>query len=284
MKPLGSCQKKRRRKTIREKNKEVTAAKRADLYQQMVTLQKQGLRSDAIAPLVGVSARTVRRWLAEGIEKGVRQKRPSPLDAFALYIYQRIRAGGPTGKQLYEELQSLGYTGSLTSFYQYLDRWKRPDTVPDLPVEQEPEKRPVTTSFSNPFELYEAKQMAWMHFRKPDDLTAQESDQLAFIQQVHPSFERAYGLVQDFVAMIRNRKENDLDSWLERAKTSRIAEMIRFAKGIEQDKSAVQAALQLPYSNGLVEGHVHRLKLIKRQGYGRASFSLLRQSVLYQAQ
>jgi transposase len=75
----------------------------------MVTLQKQGLRSDAIAPLVGVSARTVHRWLADGIEKGVRQKRPSPLDAFAQYIYQRIRAGGPTGKQLYEELQSLGY-------------------------------------------------------------------------------------------------------------------------------------------------------------------------------
>lgn len=64
-------------------------------------------------------------------------------------------------------------------------------------------------------------------------------------------------------------------------KGCQIPELVRFSKGIERDKAAVQAALQLPYSNGVMEGHVHCLKLIKRQGYGRASFPLLRQRVLY---
>ncbi len=65
--------------------------------------------------------------------------------------------------------------------------------------------------------------------------------------------------------------------------TGQIPELIRFANGIERDKAPVQAALTLPYSNGVVEGHVHRLKLIKRMGYGRAGFPLLRQRVLHYA-
>ena len=93
----------------------------------------------------------------------------------------------------------------------------------------------------------------------------------------------AYQLVQTFVKMVREQKDIDLECWLEQVRTSHIAELLRFAKGIERDLAPVQAALQHPYSNGVVEGHVHRLKLIKRQGYERASFPLLRQRVLYQA-
>jgi transposase len=83
--------------------------------------------------------------------------------------------------------------------------------------------------------------------------------------------------------MVREQKAADLEGWLEPVHVSHIVELVRFAKGIERDLDPVQAALQLPYSNGVVEGHVHRLKLIKRQGSGRASFPLLRQRVLYQA-
>jgi len=76
------------------------------------------------------------------------------------------------------------------------------------------------------------------------------------------------------------RVREKLDAWLDQIRQCQIPELIRFGKGIERDKSPVQAALQLPYSNGVVEGHVHRLKLLKRQGYGRAAFPLLRKRVL----
>jgi transposase len=110
-----------------------------------------------------------------------------------------------------------------------------------------------------------------------------EQEQLTFLRQVHPSLETAYCLVQEFVKMVRKREGLGLEAWLEQVRDCQIPELIRFGTGIERDQAPVQAALQLPYSTGVVEGHVHRLKLIKRMGYGRAGFPLLRRRVLYQA-
>jgi transposase len=77
------------------------------------------------------------------------------------------------------------------------------------------------------------------------------------------------------------RRGAELDGWLARAAGSGIPELRNVAAGITRDYAAVQAAFELPWSSGPVEGQVHRLKLIKRTGYGRAKFDLLRQRVLY---
>jgi len=119
-----------------------------------------------------------------------------------------------------------------------------------------------------------------MYVRSPEQLKPEEQAQLTFLRQVHPSLDLAYNLVQAFLEMVRKREGEKLEAWLEQIRTSQIPELIRFANGVERDKASVQAALTLQYSNGVVEGHVHRLKLVKRQGYGRASFPLLRKRVL----
>ena len=81
--------------------------------------------------------------------------------------------------------------------------------------------------------------------------------------------------------MLRQRQgEERLDGWLQEASSSDLPELQHFAAGIQRDKAAVQAGLSLPYSNGPVEGHINRLKLIKRSMYGRAQFDLLRHRVL----
>jgi len=116
--------------------------------------------------------------------------------------------------------------------------------------------------------------------RAPEKLTLTEKDQLTFLKGVHPSLETAYDLVQAFLKMMHEQQGEKLDAWLDEIRKSHIAELIRFGKGIERDKAPVQAALTQSYSNGVVEGHVCRLKLIKRQGYGRAAFPLLRKRVL----
>jgi transposase len=79
---------------------------------------------------------------------------------------------------------------------------------------------------------------------------------------------------------VQERKYQEFDHWLESAKATGIHELKSFAAGLVRDKAAVVAALSLPWSNGQVEGHIHRLKLIKRQMYGRAGFDLLRRRVL----
>jgi transposase len=88
-------------------------------------------------------------------------------------------------------------------------------------------------------------------------------------------------LVQAFRHLLHHREGEKLDDWLSAARASQIRELQSFVTGVERDKAAVVAGLTLPQNNGLVEGKVNKLKLIKRMGYGRAGFSLLRQRVLH---
>jgi transposase len=91
---------------------------------------------------------------------------------------------------------------------------------------------------------------------------------------------QTYELVQEFQTMVQTRTPEPLDQWLMDCAASGIGQLRTFARGIKQDYAAVRAALSLSASNGQTEGQVNRLKLIKRQGYGRAKFDLLRQRVL----
>ena len=80
---------------------------------------------------------------------------------------------------------------------------------------------------------------------------------------------------QDFAALMRQRQPTQLDSWLQRATTSALQAMRRFAKGLCEDYDAVKAGVTLPWSTGPVEGHINRLKMLKRQMFGRARLDLL---------
>ena len=80
--------------------------------------------------------------------------------------------------------------------------------------------------------------------------------------------------------MFQDRDSDALKSWMKRSVASDIPELKRFAAGIERDYEAVSAAVEQHWSNGQVEGQVHRLKLLKRQMYGRSGFLLLRRRVL----
>jgi transposase len=91
---------------------------------------------------------------------------------------------------------------------------------------------------------------------------------------------RAYRLTQAFLAMVRERRGRDLEAWITAATDSGSDALARFAHGLQEDLAAIHAGLTLPWSNGPVEGQITRLKLLKRQGYGRAGFALLRQRVL----
>ena len=269
----------RERKTTRDQIRETHQAERLDRYQQILQLASQGLSSNDIAARVGLSGRTVRQWVAEGIKTSPRRRRPSPLDTYASYLRKRWEEGEQGGVRLYQELLEKGYTGSERAVHRYLGRWRSHRTDKDslCPRKHRPRK---TAPPPGPFDECQAKQAVWLYMRTPEKLTATEKEQLAFLKSVHPSLEAAYELVQTFLDMVHNQQGEQLESWLDQIWKSQIPELIRFGKGIERDKPSVQAALTMPYSNGVVEGHVHRLQLIKRQGYGRATFPLLRKRVL----
>ena len=130
-------------------------------------------------------------------------------------------------------------------------------------------------------EQWTAKQAVWWFIREPSDLKEKEQQALAAIRQASPTVDTVYGLARDFMQMLRRREGQRLDVWLGQVRASHIPELQRFARSIQRDEDAVLAGLTEPWSNGVVEGKINKLKLIKRMMYGRAEFPLLRQRVLY---
>jgi len=110
-----------------------------------------------------------------------------------------------------------------------------------------------------------------------------KDEERAFIEELirdNPTLHSARELAQEFRRLIRTRDEEHLNDWFDAVVQSDVAEFKSFAKGLRSDEAAVRAAMTYEWSNGMVEGHVNRLKLIKRQMYGRAKFDLLRARVL----
>jgi transposase len=85
-------------------------------------------------------------------------------------------------------------------------------------------------------------------------------------------------LTQGFATVFRGKQSETLETWLNQARGTELPEIVRFCDGLRRDGKAIKVVL--PWSNGQVEGQIHRLKLVKRQMYGRAKFNLLRRRVL----
>jgi transposase len=246
---------------------------RQDQYAHIQTLYQRGLSPAQIASHVGLSERTVYRWLARGTAPHRRHhsRGRSVIDPYKAYVLKRWQEGCRKGSQLCQELKTQGYRGSERAVYRYLTFLQERL----LPAEQ-----PATGRVA-PLEPFSAKQAVWLLIRQPEELDEQQQQELTSLCQTSPEIERAYHLAQSFRSMLRQRQGKErLDGWLQEASSSNLPELQQFAAGIQRDKAAVQAGLSLPYSNGPVEGHINRLKLIKRSMYGRAHFDLLRQRVL----
>lgn len=125
-----------------------------------------------------------------------------------------------------------------------------------------------------------ARQASWFFVKGQAQLTPEQRALLERICQANADLQELYQLGQDFVQMVKQRQAKKLDLWLAQAQGSSFPELQGFALGIKRDYAAVKAGLSLPWSQGQVEGQITRLKLLKRQMYGRAKFDLLRLRVL----
>lgn len=240
-------------------------------YQQVVALRKLGLSQAVIAGQVGIGRSTVSHWLG-GDTFPEQQPRPRKigLEPYLPFLHERWEAGCHNMAQLYRELVACGYTQSYRSVYKQLVRF--------LP---EGRKNAAKGCDLAPTPPLTARQATFLFLRRLEDLEADEQQTLSTLRHLHPEIDLAYDLVQQFARMLRTRTGEKLDDWLGSVRASKIREFQGFVTGIERDKAAVVAGLTLVQNNGLVEGHVNKLKLIKRMGYGRAGFPLLRQRVLH---
>lgn len=261
--------------TKAEKNRQATRERRLVRYQTVIDLHRQGLKMRAIARQLGLSRRTVRRYLEAGSfpEMAQRRKVATLLDPFLPYLNQRWHEGTQNGSQLYREIKAQGYLGCQSLVGQWTAKKRQ------SPSEVISTKALSPTNLA-PRRPWSAGYAVWLLVKPPEHLSDEEKAVLERMLQAHSRVKRAYEFGQAFVRIVRQRYTKALIPWLEALVESDLTELSGFARSLKKDLSAVQAALSLPWSNAQVEGQINRLKFIKRQMYGRAKFDLLRLRVL----
>jgi transposase len=192
----------------------------------------------------------------------------SQLDPYLPFIREQWAKGIHNTARIQRELITQGYKGSYESVRNLMISFRQGG-------HHSPEHSET---------LLSSRQATWLFLRRPEDLTTEERQIITRLRNLNPEVDLAYETVQQFAHMMRDRTgEEQLDGWLEKVARSPLTALHPFVVGISQDKAAVQAGLTLPWSQGQTEGQITRLKLIKRQGYGRAKFDLLRNRVLHAA-
>lgn len=126
-----------------------------------------------------------------------------------------------------------------------------------------------------------SRAVAFFLIRRPEQLSATEQSVLQQIQQANAAIRMGYTLFHQFANLLRSKTTDKLDHWMQSVRASGLAEMEAFVAGLDADLPAIQSAASQYWSNAQTEGQVNRLKMLKRQMYGRANFDLLRRHVLY---
>jgi transposase len=265
----------RRRRLLRSPTlNEQRRAGRLERYSQVLALHQQGISHRLIAKRLGINRETVGRYLRAGqFPERAPRKHAGKTDSFTDYLRKRWAEGCRNAAQLARELQKQGFAGSYYSVRRRMAHWHAANAV--VSAENDSSRPPAANPPS-------ARRLAWLLLKNSADLDSEDRQHVEAFSQHCPEVATAATLACDFAAMIRGNRDEPLDAWIQRAWSPDVPRQIRtFASGLRADYSAVNAALITPWSNGQVEGQVNRLKLIKRQMYGRAKFDLLRKRVLH---
>lgn len=251
----------------RRENSRLVARTKAR-YDAVQALKAQGKGIKPIMRELGLAKETVRRFYrADSVEELLakpRAGRPSILDAYKPYLHERWNAGCTGASTLYREITEQGYRGSLGTVAAYLAPFRALGAAPPAQPAV-PKVRRITS---------------WM-LRHPDDLDADEQAKLKQILAVCPHLDTAAAHVTAFAEILTGRHGERLDSWMAKVDADDLPHLHRFVRGLRRDYTAVRNGLTLPHSSGAVEGNINRIKMIKRQMYGRAKFDLLRKRILH---
>ncbi len=265
----------------RRARKEEAARKRHErLVQQWRDIRRlhvAGANVRFIARKLGIGARTVYRYkdLEEPPPRQTHTTRASVLDPYVPYLLKRWEEGCRDGKRLLREIRERGYSNSERTFIRFTRELRLAEAA-GRPPSSVPRAKKGSVAGLSPT----AKNVAALFMRREEKLSTEQKAYLGRLCGADAALAEARRLTQDFAAMVRELEGEKLDGWLAEAEASRAEVMERFAAGLKKDLPAVRAGLTEPWSNGPVEGFVNKLKLVKRQGYGRAGFDLLRARVL----
>jgi transposase len=247
-------------------NSDLRRQRRLERYEQVVAMFKAGESQAAISRELGIGRKTVRRWLRRGEfpERKPPHRRPAKVNAFAAYLEQRWNEGCHNATTLYHEIREQGYKGKRSMVARFVGSWRRTGkpTKPKVP------------------EKISSKHAAILVTRAADQMTEEQQRLLHRISARCPDIIELRQMALAFRAALTAGESGKLRRWIEGTRRCEFGALVRFAYGLKKDLDAVCAAVETSWSTGQVEGQINRLKMIKRQMYGRAGFDLLRARVM----
>ncbi|RAG85029.1 ISL3 family transposase [Streptacidiphilus pinicola] len=241
-----------------------------DRYADVHRLLDEKWTISAIARQLGLDRKTIRHFretsLDELLARACDRSPNGVLDPFKPYLNSRFVAECTTSRQLFTEICARGYHGGYSTLNAYLAKLR---TGTAEPVRAEiPSPRRITS---------------WI-MRPRETLSERDEERLLDVKIACPDIARVCDLARVFRDLVVNRRGRLLPDWIRQAEQDAPAPMSSFAGFLRQDLDAVTAGLTLEWSSGKVEGHVNRIKTLKRAMYGRATFRLLRTRILTGAQ
>jgi transposase len=222
-------------------------------------LAKNEVTIKEIVRRTGYSRGLVRKVL-RGQRSDVFRVRESSLELHLQWLDAQWAAGQRNGSELWRRLKKQGFRGCLRVVTEWAARRRRAETAGSALS-----RTPL------------ARAIARLMTIGCDELSKAETVTVAAIEGAVPLLVEAREIIAAFQAMVRKKSPADLEPWLERARSSLVAS---FANGITKDQAAVSAAVTSPWSNGQTEGQITKLKLVKRQMYGRGKLDLLQARVI----
>jgi transposase len=248
-----------------ERQRSERRARRYARYEQVVQLKAHGWSQRAIAQETGLHPQTVAIYLKAGQfpERASHPPRSRVIEPYLDYLQQRWAQGEHNGRLLFEEIRAQGYLAGLTEVYVAIQPWRTHGPTASLARAKEVHQYPS----------YSPKQTLWLLFK--EEQTAHEQRFVQSLLKQSELIAHTYEYVRRFRQILTERDETALQPWAHEAEGSRIPELVRFVQRLRADWEAIENALLFASSQGQTEGQVNRVKVFKRQGYGRASPALL---------
>jgi transposase len=228
----------------------------------------KGLQIDVISQLTGYDRTTVRRYTRAASADELIQpppRRHTKLDQHKPYLVERWEQGCRNARALRDEIAARGYSGSRKTVRRFLNTLGDPASV----RQPAPPAPPPAV----------ADVVRWI-IGRPENQSETARQKLKDLCDRCEYLASATRLARSFATILRRRDGHRLARWLEEVEQSEIKDLHVFANGVHKDLAAVTAGLSVPWNSGAVEGHVNRIKMLKRQHYGRAGFDLLKRRIL----
>jgi transposase len=240
----------------------------------------RGLSRSAVSRELNPGIQTVRRFAnATCVEEllGKAEHRPTRLDPYIDLVNQRWNEGVTNAEAITAELRTLGFKGDAQTVRRYPQPLRLPGTSRSHPDPNRRKTAPAAPAVPKPRTISKAL------LTHPDHLSEDDALILKHATAGCAHLERLHQHVRSFAKIMAQRRGQELPAWLDAVEADDLPELRSLATGMRRDLTAIINGLTLEHSSGAVEGNVTRIKRLKRDGYGRANFDLLRARILIAA-